>query len=48
MGAQPEAGRTVAVLVEEDNRIVGYAGIYRNQVMWSRRVSEIWLNRSEP
>ena len=36
-----EAGRTLTVLAEADGRIVGYASIHNNQVLWSRHVGEI-------
>lgn len=39
--ANIKAGRTITVLAEVHGRLVGYASLHRNEVLWTRHVGEL-------
>jgi RimJ/RimL family protein N-acetyltransferase len=40
---QIENGRTMTVLAEESERMIGYCSLHRSDILWSRHVGEIRL-----
>ncbi len=41
--ANIKAGRTITILAEAHGRVVGYASLHRDEVLWTRHVGEIRL-----
>lgn len=39
-----QQGRTITVLAEHEGRVVGYASVHRNEVLWNRHLGEIRVN----